>query len=223
MREGELVSEPNPNYKYFHSKPNISLDDYTISYQWNQLKKEIKKVDLGNQRYYCTLSSDKPQELTTQDYIDFITKDSWDSYDDFKTHSKQIRYMTLNAECWELSTCSCFKWSKDYVCKHMLSLCYRKKCFDYPIEAKNVMIGENRKRGRPKKTASALTFQDQECVQEFVMSDTESESEEPKKQTKKRKATQDSDSDYDLFEEEIAPVVPPKIIRKSIRKKSKNQ
>ena len=27
LREEEIVSEPKPNYKYFHSKPDISSDD----------------------------------------------------------------------------------------------------------------------------------------------------------------------------------------------------
>ena len=112
--------------------------------------------------------------------------------------------MTLNKDCWELSTCSCYKWCKDYKCKHVISLCFRKKCFEYPFAAKNVQISENRKRGRPRLTAASLEYQEEDCIKEYVLSDTESESESPKK----RKAKEvKSESDYDIFEDQ--PVKEP--------------
>jgi hypothetical protein len=81
----------------------------------------------------------------------------------------------------------------------MLSLCYRKNCFEYSIQSKQIAIGSNRKRGRPRLTAPALEYQENE----YVYSDTDSETEETKKAsktTKKRKANETNvESDYDIF------------------------
>ena len=30
--------------------------------------------------------------------------------------------LDLNPECWQLSTCSCSKWAKNYICKHVISM-----------------------------------------------------------------------------------------------------
>ena len=86
----------------------------------------------------------------------------------------------------------------------MLSLCYRKDFFVYSVQAKQIKIGQNRRRGRPRLTAPALHFQEKE----YIFSDTASEGEEAvennkkkRKQENKRKAAAE-DSDYDIFADE---------------------
>jgi hypothetical protein len=73
------------------------------------------------------------------------------------------------------------------------------KHFDYCVKAKQVAIGKNRRRGRPRLTAPALELQEDE----YVLSDTASEDESATKKVsnKKRKASavDDDDSDYDIF------------------------
>ena len=83
-------------------------------------------------------------------------------------------------------------------------------CFDYPTQAKNIKIGCNRLRGRPRLTAAALEYQYNEYVEECIYSDTDSDSEKPAKKTatkRKKVATPESDSDYDIFEETNKVVV----------------
>ena len=91
----------------------------------------------------------------------------------------------------------------------MLSFAETKKCFDYPVQAKDVKVGCNRRRGRPRLTAAALEYQYNEYVEEYVNSDTESEPEQPKQKPVKRKkdaSRNDSDTDdYDVFAEALIP------------------
>jgi hypothetical protein len=37
-------SMPNPNLKFFATKPNISKDDYLSAHQWNKLDKQIRFI-----------------------------------------------------------------------------------------------------------------------------------------------------------------------------------
>ena len=55
----------------------------------------------------------------------------------------------------------------------------RKQFFDYSTQAKNVPIGQNRRRGRPHLTASAIQYQYNDYIAECIYSDTDSESEKP--------------------------------------------
>jgi len=83
----------------------------------------------------------------------------------------------------------------------MISTCYRLNLFNYPQEAKNIKIGCNRKRGRPRLTASALKFQTENAInEEYIYSDTDSEPETPKPRVAKRKkAIEEQEEEYDLF------------------------
>ena len=99
--------------------------------------------------------------------------------------SKTLHVVEFNTKNWKLSKCSCWKWCKEYKCKHILCFAERKLIFDYPIQAKNVQVGCNRRKGRPQLTASALGYQLNEV--ESVLSDTASESENPSKKATKRK------------------------------------
>ncbi len=69
----------------------------------------------------------------------------------------------------------------------MLAFSERKNFFNYPQTAKDVKLGQNRRRGRPRLTAAALEYQYNEFIEECVLSDTESESDQPKPKTTKRK------------------------------------
>ncbi len=54
----------------------------------------------------------------------------------------------FNDKEWKLSKCSCYKWCKEYICKHILAFAERKGIIAYPIQAKSVKVGCNRRRGQ---------------------------------------------------------------------------
>jgi hypothetical protein len=79
-----------------------------------------------------------------------------------------------------------------------LATCYRLDKYTFPVEAKQIEMGCNRKRGRPRKTKPALKYQEED---EYVFSDTDSESEAPievVKIDKRKKKIDEYDEAYDL-------------------------
>ena len=202
--EGNIREVPNINFRKFHTEPIIQTKDYTTSYQWNQLKKTIKPYKHNDTNYYCTPSSDVNKDLDKSQCRSFfeVIASHWSTYDDFLAfHLKQFRYVTVNEQNWKLSVCSCWYWCKYYKCKHMISTCYRLNLCNFPQEAKQIQIGHNRKRGRPRKTAPRLQYQTEIGDEEYVLSDTDNEPESPKKkQPQKRKNPEpEPEPEYDLF------------------------
>jgi len=51
----------------------------------------------------------------------------------------------------------------------MIAICHRLSKFNYPQEAKNIQIGSNPRRGRPKQTAPRLKFQTEIGEEEYVL------------------------------------------------------
>jgi hypothetical protein len=112
---------------------------------------------------------------------------------------------------FQKSTCSCPKFLKDYKCKHLLCLLYRKCHITISDEHKCVQFGKPRRRGRPRLNNPALMEQHIETQvdqEEHVLSDTEDEEDRvAKKQTKKKKASKrqvpdEVEPDFDIFSEE---------------------
>jgi len=86
---------------------------------------------------------------------------------------------------WKLSKCSCYWWSKNYKCKHVIAVCFRSGLLqNYPDECKDVKVGCRRRRGRPVKNRGALIRIGSEQVndqeEDFSFSEEEEEEEEEK-------------------------------------------
>ena len=80
----------------------------------------------------------------------------WPSFEDFKNETFKI--VRTQFVCnWKDSDCDCTYFFKNYKCKHVLGLAIRFKMVDPPEAAKNVPLGEKRKRGRPAKVGRALS------------------------------------------------------------------
>ena len=137
----------------------------------------------------------------------------WSSFDDFIKHSRRIRFVKINTSNYKLSTCSCWYWCKYYKCKHMIDLCSRLGFITYDSKVRQIPVGRNRQRGRPKNTARALEIQPSE-EQGVFSADSESGVDESndaskKKRGRKKKASKkesdDSDesneSDFDIFDD----------------------
>ena len=106
-----------------------------------------------------------------------------------------LRYIQINKKNWLLSKCSC-SWCKNYLCKHTIGVCAKQAFLEFSTQAKEIPIGKNRKRGRPKATASALEFQE-----ENLFSDGDDSNElVVTKNKKSKKVDNESDlSDFDLL------------------------
>ena len=65
----------------------------------------------------------------------------------------------INSQNWRNSSCTCAIFLKSYVCKHVIGIAIRLGLAEAPLEAKNVPLGQKRKRGRPSRAKPALIRQ----------------------------------------------------------------
>lgn len=89
--------------------------------------------------------------------------DTWIEFSDyldnnFKEWTVQLPKDQQNTS-WIEGYCDCPIYLKMFICKHIVGLALRLKYEKAPPEAKNMMIGQKRKRGRPSKAKKALIFQ----------------------------------------------------------------
>ncbi|RMZ99197.1 hypothetical protein BpHYR1_000806 [Brachionus plicatilis] len=66
------------------------------------------------------------------------------------------------ADEWELSTCSCKDWLKNYKCDHVIAVCSRLNLFHIKELAMNIPLERKCLPDRPKATTNALTRQPNE-------------------------------------------------------------
>ena len=136
-----LVEQININLKKFNEEPIINLQDYTCAYQWDKLGKVFSKVKRNSVKLHFVPSSDNVKEVNTKACNDFLDIDSWSDYHSFLIHaSKTLHVVEFNIKNWKLSKCSCWKWCKEYKCKHILCFAERELIFDYPIQAKRFRL-----------------------------------------------------------------------------------
>ena len=78
------------------------------------------------------------------------------TFDAFKTSRYFIWCVMVNPQCVNESTCSCPTFLKAGECKHSLGMLIRMKMVNVPPAAKNVALGQKRKRERPSLAKKAL-------------------------------------------------------------------
>ena len=146
--------------QYAHGKqiataPSIELADWTAAYQWAREDKEIncKWLDDSTAEYYCPAND---QTSVTAKEIKYVTDLQWSSFDLFRRRAFNVWIVTMDTSHWQSALCTCPHFLKQYKCKHSIGMALRLKLVKPPLEAKQIPIGQKRKRGRPKKAKLAL-------------------------------------------------------------------
>ena len=137
-------------------EPTIELSDWTLAYQWVKLHSS-NLLQSGD--YYYTLNDTEMGTITKDDikqFLSFYTKLNWSSFDEYKQEAFKVIRIYFNKYNWKDSECNCIDFCKNYKCKHVLGIAIRLKKVEVPPAAKNVPLGEKRKRGRPSKASKAL-------------------------------------------------------------------
>jgi hypothetical protein len=82
----------------------------------------------------------------------------WTSFDEFKDLQFGIWKVTLsdNGSEWQHGICNGPSFFKQYICKHIVVMSIRLKFCRPPSAAKDIPLGEKRKRERPRKATKAL-------------------------------------------------------------------
>ncbi|KAH9644325.1 hypothetical protein HF086_003110 [Spodoptera exigua] len=150
-----MVKEWSKDHKpeTFKTLPPIELKDWTLAYQWAKLDKNVKFLESDSGLNTYIVRSSTASDMTfTQD---------WDTFDGYKKNAFAYWRVALPTQqtAWVNGKCICPIFFKNYMCKHIIGLAIRLKYVAPPAEAKNVPIGQKRKRGRPAKARPALIIQ----------------------------------------------------------------
>ncbi|CAF4450207.1 unnamed protein product [Rotaria socialis] len=112
---------------------------YERGYQWVKLNKSILSTECDNLVQYYIPAGDETK--ITNVGIDVVKKMKWYTFDQYKKKH------------------SLFAFFKKLMCKHVVGMAIRLNHCKPPPAAKNVKIGEKRRRGRPSKSKKALLIQ----------------------------------------------------------------
>lgn len=137
--------------------PKIDLPLWTNGYNFATSNVKIDSKRKRNEITYTICMRDESQcEPIKEKRTEWTTfKDSIKSFE--IVHVK-FNY-PVSAENWNYACCDCAMCFKQYVCEHIVGIAIRLKIVEAPVEAKNVPLGQKRKRGRPAKSKPALQFQ----------------------------------------------------------------
>jgi hypothetical protein len=139
--------------RVFATTPTLALREWTRSYQWAKLQKKVVLTRSDDVFKYYDVPGGKAETIE-----EFQNK--WTNFNEYKKQffSKWEVALPLNSN-WTDGKCDCPMFYKHYMCKHVMGLAIRLKLTSPPLEAKNVPIGQKRKRGRPTKSKPALIIQ----------------------------------------------------------------
>jgi hypothetical protein len=149
--------ESNINVKIFASQPDISLQLWTSSYQWAKENKEVTGSDHEGKKIYFVPANGKKKVYETE--IRKFKSNKYSSFNQFKNHFNQWKLESSNPSDWKSFNCTCPAFSKNFICKHVVGMGIRLKLCKPPSIAKNIPLGQKRKRGRPSKAKKALLIQ----------------------------------------------------------------
>ena len=152
--------EYKSNDKQFISVPSVGLKQWTDGYHWAKSNKIVTSKILENSvEYYSPVSQ---ETKTTEEQIQTVKEMRWTTFDQYKKRAFNIWIVNFPKdtsdmnEKWKEGQCTCPTFLKKFMCKHVIGLSIRLKYVKPPPAAKQVPIGEKRRRGRPNKATKAL-------------------------------------------------------------------
>lgn len=138
---------------------SISLELWTNSY--NFARSNIKIIRTKNSldgtvKYTMLLPIKNESDRWAENSV-------WNTFHEFRRYMNSSVHAIfsdpISAENWMSGVCDCSQFFKKYLCEHIIGIAIRLKLVAVPTEAKNVPIGQKRKRGRPAKAKPALNMQ----------------------------------------------------------------
>ena len=132
----------------------IPLKLLTRPYHWVLEKQK----GTGTIRFYTAAKG--RHDITTVALNDYQRKlGTWQNFDDFRECYYGTWMVTVPVSDDEEFSCTCPAYTKHCICKHVLGLKIRQKSICVPNEAKQIPLGQKRKRGRPTMAKRALLVQ----------------------------------------------------------------
>lgn len=150
--------ERAPNTTAGHTQiaeaPDRTLKMWTTAYQWATSRAESLKT--GNTIFVGSSTLDKDLKTAIRETEEKAESSSWADFDDYATCRRSVYKITIDENKF---FCNCSEFLKCYVCHHSMGMEIRLKVTIPPAQAKNIPIGQKRKRGRPKLSRPALIRQ----------------------------------------------------------------
>ena len=105
--------------------------------------------------FYCPTGKDIS---VTQEDIKCVQEMRYNTFKQFRDRAFKVWVVEIpkQKENWIAGKCSCPKFFKSFMCKHLIGTAIRLKFAKAPPAAKQVPIGQKRRRGRPKEAIKAL-------------------------------------------------------------------
>ena len=94
-----------------------------------------------------------------KDYVSELRDFNWQTFEEFNQSKSKYWSINIINDDWILnSSCSCPHFAKHYLCKHVIGIAnlLGLEGSAIPENAKDVPLGQKRKRGAPKKANRAL-------------------------------------------------------------------
>lgn len=159
VRHWSMDRDPTSvNCKVFADTASVSLPSWTSAYQWASTNKPVLERDAVNCKQYFVTSSTIETPISSTLLSKHERRNGkWKTFDEYTSWRQEI--WTIEVFPNQTVTCSCPIHLKRGICKHSLGMQIRRKEVEVPLEAKNIKLGQKRKRGRPAKAKQALLVQ----------------------------------------------------------------
>ncbi len=126
----------------FDVVPKMGLKDWTNSWQWSTLSKQIVRYKKEGRNCFC-MPGGLDKVLSLRDctkYFNVVDELNWDTLDKYEAHIRTVYYVEYNKKEWILSKCSCIFWAKNYFCHHVVGLAVENKKVQYLDVHKQIEI-----------------------------------------------------------------------------------
>lgn len=137
--------------------PKIDLSLWTNGYNFARSNVKIKSKRNGNEITYSIPIGDVDKVGSIKE-----VRSEWTTYNEFVQSFDMVHTKfdyPISATNWNFARCDCVIGFKQYLCEHIVGIALRLKIIEAPAEAKNLPLGQKRKRGRPAKSKPALQQQ----------------------------------------------------------------
>jgi len=138
-----------------------SLAHWTAAYQWAAKNSKVLQVDdEGRTSIFYTTSTCFGKPICKKILGTTLSKQNqWKTFNEFRKYQHGVCKIQIDRENVTNSSCSCPFFLKHLTRKHSLGMLIRLKLSEVPPQAKNVPLGQKRKRGRPGVAKKALIVQ----------------------------------------------------------------
>ena len=123
-------------------------------WKWRRIFKNSAKYIIS----YYAKDCNQSDILRLKAPFDLALKGTIESFSQIK-ECFRVKKTILNRIEWLKSICTCPGFLKEYICPHIIALAIKYELCDAPLAAKNVPLGERRKRGRPSLAKKAFIRQ----------------------------------------------------------------